>query len=84
MTAEVREAGISYRTFKVITTLAHPKGRIATDLVGRCFDQGRFDGVWSVDITYTKTGDKPASICPIRDEYFGHTNVDHMRPSLVL
>jgi transposase InsO family protein len=79
--------GISPRRFVPTTTLAGPDPQPVPDLVGRRFDPGRLNKVWTSDITYLDTDQGWLYLCAIRDgcsrRVVGWAIEDHMRTDLV-
>ena len=79
--------GISPRGFVPVTTEAGPDPHPVADLVGRRFDQGQLNRVWTSDITYLGTGEGWLYLCAIRDgcsrRVVGWAVEDHLRTDLV-
>jgi len=79
--------GISPRKFTPITTVGGPNSTPVSDLVGRAFDRGRLDVVWTSDITYLDTDQGWLYLCAVRDgcsrRVIGWAIEDHMRADLV-
>ncbi len=79
--------GISPRKFTPITTVGGPDPAPVPDLVGRVFDRGRLDAVWTSDITYLDTDQGWLYLCAVRDgcsrRVLGWAIENHMRADLV-
>jgi putative transposase len=79
--------GISPRKFTPVTTIPGPDLSPVPDLVGRAFDRGQIDKVWTSDITYLGTDQGWLYLCVVRDacsrRVIGWAVEDHMRADLV-
>jgi transposase InsO family protein len=79
--------GISPRRFVPVTTQPGPDPHPVADLVGRRFDQGQLNRVWTSDITYLSTGQGWLYLCAVRDgcsrRVVGWAIEDHLRTDLV-
>jgi transposase InsO family protein len=64
---EAGVAGISPATWHPVTTTSDGAVHTIPDLVGRVFDRGGLDEVWTSDITYLHTGEGWLYLCAVRD-----------------
>jgi len=82
-----RLAGICPRRFAPATTVVDLDAPVPKDLVGRRFDTGDLDRVWTSDITYLRTGEGWLYLRAVRDgcsrRVIGWALEDHMRADLV-
>ena len=80
-------AGICPRRFAPATTVVDLDAPVPKDLVGRRFDTGELDRVWTSDITYLRTGEGWLYLCAVRDgcsrRVIGWAIDDHLRTDLV-
>ncbi|HEX3205170.1 MAG TPA: IS3 family transposase [Propionibacteriaceae bacterium] len=80
-------AGICPRRFAPATTVVDLDAPVPQDLVGRRFDTGELDRVWTSDITYLRTGEGWLYLCAVRDgcsrRVIGWALDDHLRTDLV-
>ena len=79
--------GISPRAFTPVTTLPGPDPQPLPDLVGRVFDRGELNAVWTSDVTYLRTDEGWLYLCAVRDgcsrRVVGWAIEDHLRTDLV-
>ncbi len=79
--------GISPRGWTPTTTVVDPGAATIPDLVGRNFDHGLLNRVWTSDITYLDTGQGWLYLCAVRDgcsrRVLGWSIQDHLRADLV-
>jgi transposase InsO family protein len=82
-----RIVGVSPRKFVPVTTTAGPDPHPVPDRVGRRFDRGALNAVWTSDITYLGTDEGWLYLCAIRDgcsrRVIGWAIEDHLRADLV-
>ncbi len=80
-------AGICPRRFAPATTVVDLDAVVPKDLVGRCFDTGVLNRVWTSDITYLGTGEGWLYLCAVRDgcsrRVIGWAVDEHMHTDLV-
>jgi transposase InsO family protein len=79
--------GISPRSWRPVTTIVDPSPHAVPDLVGRRFDRGELNRVWTSDITYLATGEGWLYLCAVRDgcsrRVIGHAFSDSLHTDLV-
>lgn len=79
--------GISPRAWRPVTTLADPSPHAIPDLVGRRFDTGELNTVWTSDITYLATDEGWLYLCAVRDgcsrRVLGYAFSDSLHTDLV-
>jgi putative transposase len=79
--------GISPRPWQPVTTIADANPHAIPDLVGRRFDCGVLNTVWTSDITYLATGQGWLYLCAVRDgcsrRVIGYAFSDNLHTDLV-
>lgn len=77
----------SSRPWRPVTTIADAKPHTIPDLVGRRFDRGELNTVWTSDITYLATGQGWLYLCAVRDgcsrRVIGYAFADTLHTDLV-
>ena len=80
--------GISPRPWHPVTTITDPSPHAIPDLVGRRFDTGELNTVWTSDITYLSTGQGWLYLCAVRDgcsrRVLGYAFSDSLHTDLVV
>jgi putative transposase len=79
--------GISPRPWQPVTTIGSDQPNTLPDLVGRRFDRGVLNNVWTSDITYLATGEGWVYLCAVRDgcsrRVLGYAFADTLHTDLV-
>jgi putative transposase len=79
--------GISPRPWRPVTTIGADQPNTLPDLVGRRFDRGALNTVWTSDITYLSTGEGWLYLCAVRDgcsrRVLGYAFADTLHTDLV-
>lgn len=79
--------GVSPRPWRPVTTLPDQVPHTIPDRVGRVFDRGALNVVWTSDITYLATGQGWLYLCAVRDgcsrRVIGHAFSDFLHTDVV-
>lgn len=79
--------GISPRPWRPVTTITDAAPHAIPDLVGRHFDRGVLNAVWTSDITYLATDEGWLYLCAVRDgcsrRVIGYAFADNLHTDVV-